>query len=145
MKLELIRKFKGETYTIGDLLLNGKFFCNTLEDTVRELPSSCPNTVKWLDCKCPQKIKGKTAIPVGIYKVVLSYSNRFKKIMPEILNVPHFLGIRIHSGNTAEDTDGCILVGVNSVKGKVLNSRDTYNKLMEVLEKDKEDISLEIK
>ena len=65
--------------------------------------------------------------------------------MPEILNVPHFLGIRIHSGNTAEDTDGCILVGVNSVKGKVLNSRDTYNKLMEVLEKDKEDISLEIK
>ena len=143
INLKVIRKFKGSDYTIGDLYVNDNWFCNTLEDVVRELPEECPNTPKGISCKCNQKIPGRTAIPAGIYKVVLSYSNRFKKIMPEILNVPHFLGIRIHSGNTQHDTEGCLLVGENKVKGKVINSRNTYNKLMELLQN--EDITIEIK
>lgn len=145
MKLLLNRIFKGSEYTIGRLYVDGEYFCDTLEDVVRVLPSECPNTPKGIDCKCSGKIKGKTAIPSGTYKVILSYSNRFKKVLPELLNVPHFLGIRIHSGNDTSDTEGCILVGQNSVKGKVLNSRATYNKLAELLESDKDNLTIEIK
>ena len=145
MKLLLNRIFKGPEYTIGKLYIDGEWFCDTLEDTVRVLPDECPYTPNGIDCKCEGKIKGKTAIPSGTYKVVLSYSNRFKKILPELLNVPHFLGIRIHSGNTSSDTEGCILVGQNLVKGKVLNSRATYNKLLELLEKDKDNLIIEVK
>ena len=145
MKLLVNRKFKGSEYTIGDLYIDGEWFCNTLEDTVRELPKECPNTVNHLNCRCREKVPGKTAIPAGDYKVILSVSNRFKKLMPEVLNVPHFLGIRIHSGNTAKDSEGCILVGENKVKGKVINSRVTFNKLMTKLKEDSDNIELEIK
>ena len=139
MKLKLIRKYKGSEYTIGDLYINGRWFCNTLEDVVRNLPDKCPKT----PCQCKEKVYGKTAIPSGTYKVILSYSNKFKKILPELLNVPHFTGIRIHSGNTADDSLGCILVGYNKVKGKVINSRDAYNKLYNLI-KDSNNIIIEI-
>jgi hypothetical protein len=75
------------------------------------------------------KVFGKTAIPYGTYEIVRTYSNKYKKILPLLMNVPHFEGIRIHSGNTAEDTDGCILPGFNTVKGKVTDSRNTFKKL----------------
>ena len=139
MKLKLIRKYKGSEYTIGDLYINGRWFCNTLEDVVRNLPDKCPKT----PYQCKEKVYGKTAIPSGTYKVILSYSNKFKKILPELLNVPHFTGIRIHSGNTADDSLGCILVGYNKVKGKVINSRDAYNKLYNLI-KDSNNIIIEI-
>ena len=139
------RIFKGSKYTIGNLYINDKFFCNTLEDPVRKLPKECPYTSKGEICQCEEKINRQTAIPAGKYKVVLSYSNRFNKVLPELLNVPHFKGIRIHSGNTEEDTEGCILVGENSVKGQVINSRIIYTKLSKILEKDKSDIEIEIK
>lgn len=87
MKLTLKRNFRGPDYTIGKLYIDGHYFCDTLEDTVR--PSG-------------EKIKGKTAIPAGDYKVIKSYSPRFKKILPEILNVPGFTGVRIHAGNYAD-------------------------------------------
>ena len=145
IKLFLNRIFKGSKYTIGNLYINDKFFCNTLEDPVRKLPKECPYTSKGEICQCEEKINGQTAIPTGKYKVVLSYSNRFNKVLPELLNVPHFKGIRIHSGNTEEDTEGCILVGENSVKGQVINSRISYTKLSKILEKDKSDIEIEIK
>ena len=74
----------------------------TLEDAVREIPGVPVSEYK---------IKGRTAIPVGSYDLVIDYSNRFKRLMPHILNVPGFEGIRIHAGNTHEDTEGCILVG----------------------------------
>lgn len=144
MRLKLIRKFKGPEYTIGDLYIDGEFFCNTLEDVVRELPKECPNTPKNKDCECAGKVYGKTAIQAGIYKVIITMSNRFKKRMPELIGVPHFRGIRIHSGNTAKDTDGCILVGKNNVVGKVTNSLNTYNKLMEILGTDPNNIKIEI-
>lgn len=107
MKLTLKRNFKGPDYTIGKLYIDGHYFCDTLEDTVRKV-----------------KIAGKTAIPAGTYKVKKTMSPRFQKILPEILNVPNFTGVRIHSGNTAADTDGCLLLGLNKAKGQVLYSKD---------------------
>ena len=94
-----------------------------------------------------KKVYGETAIPTGIYRVIISYSNRFKKQMPLLLNVPGFAGIRIHTGNTEKDSLGCILVGKNKAVGKVLESRDTYNKLFSILQKadKKETIKITIK
>lgn len=115
MKLTLKRNFKGADYTIGKLYIDGHYFCDTLEDTVR--PAN-------------KKISGKTAIPAGNYKVIKSYSPRFKKILPEILNVPNFTGVRIHAGNTAKDTDGCVLLGLNKTKGAVLDSQATMTYFM---------------
>ena len=127
MKLLLERIYKAPTYTIGRLYLNGDFFCNTLEDVVR------PAGVK---------VYGETAIPFGTYKVKLTMSQRFKKVMPILLSVPMFEGIRIHAGNTEADTSGCILVGENTVKGKVINSTATFKRLMERLSGD--NITIEI-
>jgi hypothetical protein len=143
MKLLLHRKFKGETYTIGDLSINGEFFCNTIEDRVRLLPESCPNTPKSIPCKCKEKVSSETAIPVGIYKVSMRMSPKFKRFMPYLHDVPHFLGILIHSGNTEGDSAGCIIVGDNTEKGKVLNSRTTSDKLNALLSKENE-ITIEI-
>lgn len=138
MELTLIRKFKGPTYTIGDLGIDGKFFCNTIEDTVRELPATCPDTLRGRSCTCKEKIYARTAIPAGQYRITLEYSPRFKRRMPYLHDVPHFLGILIHSGNTETDSAGCIIVGENTVKGKVLNSRATFQRLYALLEKEKE-------
>lgn len=130
MKLTLIRKYKLPTYTIGKLYIDEEYFCDTLEDKDRGLTDGM--TVSEIS---KIKIKKETAIPTGTYKVTITYSNRFKKNMPLINNVKGFEGIRIHSGNTNQDTEGCILVGFNKVKGNVINSRDTYNKLFSILSK----------
>ena len=119
MELVLRRKFKGTKYTIGDLTVNGAFFCNTIEDVVR-----APGV----------KVYGETAIPFGKYKVVMRYSPKYKKVLPLLLDVPMFEGIRIHSGNTQLDSLGCIIVGENKVKGKVINSRKTMDKLLKMFE-----------
>ena len=130
MILTLDRKYKLPTYTIGKLYIDGEYFCDTLEDKDRGLTDSM-----FVSEISKIKIKKETAIPTGTYKVTITYSNRFKKNMPLINNVKGFEGIRIHSGNTNQDTEGCILVGFNKVKGNVINSRDTYNKLFSVLSK----------
>ena len=130
MILTLDRKYKLPTYTIGKLYIDGEYFCDTLEDKDRGLTDDM--TVSEIS---KIKIKKGTAIPTGTYKVTITYSNRFKKNMPLINNVKGFEGIRIHSGNTDKDTEGCVLVGFNKVKGNVINSRDTYNKLFNVLSK----------
>lgn len=130
INLTLKRIYKGDSYTIGKLYINGEYFCDTLEDKVRSLPSTCPDT----KCGCKEKVYGQTAIPEGEYRVILSYSPRFKRVLPLLLGVEHFEGIRIHSGNTSEHTEGCILVGFNSEKGKVLQSRETERRLIERLE-----------
>lgn len=123
MEIELKRIYKGIEYTIGKMYINSNWVCDTLEDTVRQLD------------KEEDKIPKQTAIPIGRYQVVLSYSKRFNKVLPELLNVPFFKGIRIHAGNDKEDTDGCILVGENKVKGKVINSKKSMKKLMLILQK----------
>jgi hypothetical protein len=130
MKLKVVRKHFEPTYTIGKLYIDDVYFCDTLEDTVRKLPKICPTK----PCQCKEKIYGETAIPVGTYDMILSMSNRFKKVLPLIKNVTHFEGIRIHAGNTDESTHGCLLVGYNTVKGKLTDSAKTMDKLMGILQ-----------
>lgn len=124
MELTLKRIAKKDTYTIGKLYVDGEYFCDTLEDKDRGLTSSMP-----LEDIKKAKVYGQTAIPSGKYQVTMNMSSRFKKVMPLLLNVPGFDGIRIHSGNTAADTQGCILLGQNKVVGKVINSRIYTDKL----------------
>jgi hypothetical protein len=137
MKLTLKRIALRPTYTIGRLYIDGEYFCDTCEDKVRDA-----NKNGVFDEE--KKVYGKTAIPYGNYTIILSMSNRFKRVLPLLLDVPEFSGIRIHSGNTADDSLGCILVGENKQVGKVLNSRKTENKLMQILNATDEDIEIEI-
>lgn len=132
MEILIKRKYKGDTYTIGDLFVNGRFICNTIEDKVRILN------------EYEDKVYGETAIPEGIYHVKLTYSPKFKRVLPEILNVQFFKGIRIHAGNSEKDSEGCIIVGENKVKGKVVNSRKTLEKLMNILKNAQDPIILKI-
>lgn len=126
MLITIDRAWKKDGYTISRLYVNGELFgCNTLEDTDRGL-----NQKMDLDEIKNKKVYGQTAIPRGSYECVYTYSNRFKKMLPLLLNVKGFEGIRIHSGNSAKDTEGCILVGLNLKKGMVLNSREWTNKLV---------------
>jgi hypothetical protein len=127
MKLELKRRFLGESYTIGSLSIDGKKFCDTLEDKVRDLNK---NGVFDGDEK---KVYAETAIPYGTYDIVVDYSLKFKRELPRLQNVKHFEGILIHRGNTAEDSAGCILVGENKVKGKVINSTPYERELVRIL------------
>lgn len=128
MELELKRIAKRDTYTIGKLFIDGKYFCDTLEDRDRGLKDSMDiEQIKRI------KVKGETAIPTGTYKVSLTYSPRFKRILPLLNDVKGFVGIRIHSGNSAKDSEGCILVGNNSIIGRLTNSRNTFNKLMQII------------
>ena len=128
MILTLDRKYKLPTYTIGKLYIDGEYFCDTLEDKDRGLTDNM--TVGEIS---KIKIKKETAIPTGTYKVTITYSNRFKKNMPLINDVKGFEGIRIHSGNTDKDTEGCLLVGMNLERGKVLKSQETFRKLYKML------------
>lgn len=138
MNLTLNRIFRGPDYTIGKLYIDGHYFCDTLEDPVRTLPASCSNTSEGILCACPEKVYARTAIPAGTYKVTMQFSPRFKRVLPLLHDVPHFLGVLIHSGNDPGDTAGCILVGHNKVKGKVLESRAVSDKLNALLEKENE-------
>lgn len=134
MELTLKRTFKGVSYTIGKLYIDGHYFSDTLEDAVRSLPAVCPDTPNGRACTCKEKIYARTAIPAGTYKVTMEHSPRFKRALPYLHDVPHFLGILIHSGNTDADSAGCIIVGRNTVKGKVLESRATLDRLIKRLE-----------
>lgn len=138
MNLTLNRIFKGTDYTIGKLYIDGQYFCDTLEDPVRTLPASCPDTSKGIPCACAEKVYARTAIPSGMYKITMEDSPRFKRVLPLLHDVPHFLGVLIHSGNDPGDTAGCILVGHNKVKGKVLESRAASDRLNALLEKESE-------
>lgn len=105
MKIKLKRKFIKQGFTEGKLFINDGFECFTVEDTDRSLESG------------GIKVQNQTAIPKGIYPVTISMSNRFKKMLIEVRDVPQFKGIRIHSGNSSKDTEGCIIVGA-------INNRD---------------------
>jgi len=143
MDILIERKYKKPTYTIGVVSVNGNRFCNSLEDTDRGLDQSMS-----VDEIKNKKVYGETAIPKGTYNVTYTYSNRFKKTMPLVNNVKGFDGIRIHSGNTAKDSLGCILLGDNREVGKVVNSRVTCDKLYAMIEealKKKESVTLTIK
>lgn len=145
-KMELIvdRKWKRQSYTISNLTIDGKWFCNVLEDADRGLDDSM-SLAKIKELKKPSI----TAIPKGTYEITLDViSPRFctktfyKQVcdgkLPRLLNVKGFEGILIHAGNTDKDTDGCLLVGQNKVKGQVINSQATFKELYKLL-KDKHD------
>ena len=127
MKLELKRIALRDAYTIGKLYIDGVYFCDTIEDKVRDL-----NKNGVFD-NGEFKVKGETAIPYGTYEVVWAYSPRFKRYTPRLLNVNSFAGVLIHGGNTARDTEGCIILGQNKVKGKVINSKEFVNKLYQII------------
>lgn len=117
MEIQVLRQEYTPKSTIGQMLIDGRFECFTLEDRVR-----------------PVKIPRETAIPAGRYEVVVNMSNRFKVRMPLLLNVPNFEGVRIHNGNTHEHTDGCILVGASKSQDFIGNSKVTFAALMKKLE-----------
>lgn len=129
MELTLNRVHVTPDCTIGELFVDDKFECYTLEDPVRELP--------WRQVEM-YKIPGQTAIPSGRYQIIINMSNRFKKLLPLLLNVPGFEGIRIHAGNTAADTDGCILVGQqrgeDSIRGSKLALDALQPKIQQALD-----------
>lgn len=127
MKLTLKRIALRPTYTIGKLYIDDVYFCDTIEDAVRDL-----NKNGKFD-NGEKKVHSKTAIPYGIYEIKWTYSPRFKKYTPQLMNVPSFEGIRIHAGNTSDDTEGCLILGKNKQVGKVLNSRDTINKFYPII------------
>ena len=122
MKLTLQRYMFTNDYTMGLLFIDGLFFCDTIEDKFRGNDLS------------KTKVYGETCIPYGVYDVKITWSPKNKKYMPQIMNVPYFEGIRIESGNTAKDSLGCVIVGIKSKNGEVLDSRKTYNALLKRLE-----------
>lgn len=139
MKIEVKRIAKRDTYTIGKMYIDGKYFCDTLEDKDRGISQDTPlSTIKSI------KIPGSTAIPTGTYKVIVNMSPKFKRNLPRLLNVPGFEGILIHRGNTDKDSAGCILVGENKVVGKVINSTQYEVKLVDMLQSSKEGITITI-
>jgi len=121
MEIKIKRIHGSENSTIGELFINGVYECYTLEDKER-----------------PIKIKGETAIPKGTYKVIINQSNRFKRLLPLLINVPNFEGVRIHAGNTNHDTEGCILVGNTRSKDFIGQSRKAFDKLFKKMQKEKE-------
>ena len=140
LELLLDRKYRKETYTIGNLYVDGEWFCNALEDKDRGLSQTM--TLEEIN---KIKVYGETASPTGRYEVRMDivspkyngvkwYKDNFGGRMPRLESVKGFSGILIHSGNTALDSNGCILVGMNKAKGKVLDSRATFQKLWKVLE-----------
>ena len=129
MEIDLHRKWRKKGYTISVLSINGQRICEALEDEDRGLASSMSK-----EEIAKRKIYAETAIPTGRYQVALTYSPRFKKKLPLVMNVPGYDGIRIHSGNKAKDTEGCILCGRNTAVGTVTNSRYWTNKVIGMIE-----------
>jgi hypothetical protein len=129
MKLRVKRIAFKDTYTIGRFYIDDVYVCDSLEDMVR------PNGIK---------IYGETAIPTGVYNVILNLSNRFKTILPLLLDVPMFEGIRIHGGNTSEDTHGCILLGKNTEVGKLTQSQIHLKMVLQKLKLSPTPITIEI-
>ena len=149
MELLLKRIARRDSYTIGKLYVDGSYFCDTIEDKDRGLQQQLP-----LSVNVAKKKKGVTAIPVGRYRITLAVkSPRFSKkkqyeacngYLPRLINVPAFDGVLIHIGNTANDTEGCILVGKNKQVGKVLESTTTFWKLYSVLQDANDEIYITI-
>lgn len=136
MEILIKRRYKGDSYTIGTMYIDGERFCDTLEDKDRGLNASMSeaNIARY-------KVYGKTAIPTGTYKVSMSdvspkfksrsWAKKYNGIVPRLVGVKGFSGVLIHPGNKAADTLGCILVGENKVVGQVINSQQTWFRLMD--------------
>lgn len=133
VQLLLIRKYKKADYTIGQLYVNGIFMCNTIEDTDRGLHNKMSEA--YLKSR---KVANLTAIPTGTYRLRVTMSPKFKRELIEVCDVPAFTGIRIHRGNTAADSSGCILPGMNTAVGKVTDSTRFELELTKLVKADKD-------
>lgn len=154
MKIVLDRKWRKSEYTIGRLYINDEFFCNTLEDTDRELDQNMD-----LRVLRNKKIPNQTAIPTGVYEITLDVKSPkfstydfYDKVcggyLPRLLDVPGFTGILIHCGSNASHSSGCILVGNNTIKGGLTNSKHVFESLYNKIKTAKENnekITIEIK
>lgn len=129
MRILLQRHALKAGYTIGRMEINGRYFCDTLEDTDRGLRESMTE-----DEIAALKVKGATAIPTGTYRIDMqTRSPRFGRVLPRLVSVKGYAGVLIHSGNTADDTEGCILVGLNRERGKLIGSRLKLGRLLVLL------------
>lgn len=128
IELELNRIYFSPIYTIGKLFVEGKLWCDTIEDVSRDL-----NKDGDLLDEGEAKVMHKTCIPFNRYEVIVNMSGRFKRMLPRLLNVPHFDGILIHNGKNETSSSGCIILGENKVKGQVTNSTFWMNKLTDFL------------
>lgn len=137
MNLSLKRVYFGDTFTIGQLYDESKFICYTLEDKVREVAGEPVSS--W-------KVQNETAIPKGVYPVIITMSTRFKTRLPLLMDVPGFSGVRIHTGNSSKDTEGCILVGStwDGKSGWIGNSKVAFSILFPILEQAKEPVKITI-
>lgn len=122
MKLVLTRDVLANEFTLGTLKADGRHIGFTCEDKDRRLENE------------GEKVYGRTAIPRGTYKVILTFSHRFQRVMPEVLNVPEFEGIRIHGGNTAEDSLGCPLLGLQRTQTGVAKCKEVNQKLIDMIQ-----------
>ena len=149
MKLLLKRIAKKPNYTIGHLYIDNRYFCDTIEDKDRGLTSSMGATTI-----LTKKVANETAIPTGTYKVNMNtvspkfkdkvWAKKWKGIVPRLLDVPGYVGILIHPGIDQNSTSGCLIVGQNKQVGKVINSQITWHSLMEILTKEKSQITITI-
>lgn len=149
MRLTLKRIAKRPKYTIGKLYIDDTYFCDTLEDTDRGLTNRMGAVI--IQTK---KVANETAVPTGTYKINMntvsprfqssSWAKKWKGIVPRLMDIPGYVGVLIHPGNTEKDTSGCILVGQNKQVGKVINSQATWQSLMEKLTKEKSKITITI-
>lgn len=138
MNLELKRMLRLDDRALGQLIIDGKLFCFTLEDKDRGLHSKMDlNEINKL------KVYGKTAIPTGEYDLIINRSNRFSKLagkdvfLPLLLNVRGYEGVRIHAGNKPEHTEGCILLGRHIRNNELTNSREAMARFMELIKNEK--------
>lgn len=129
----ITRNWRKTDYTVGRLYVNGKQLCNSIEDTDRRLFQGQP-----LSEILKIKVKGKTAIPTGTYRIRVTESPKFKRPLIEVVDVPGFSGIRIHALNSAEQSEGCIGPGLNTAPGRVTDSRKYENILTDMVAKEPE-------
>ena len=133
LEIKLKRQEFSSTATMGVMSVNGLRIADTLEDTQRKLPETCPYTPKGKSCKCPEKVYGETCIPPGRYKVIYRYSPKFGKEYPALEDVPHFLGILIHAGANPGHTEGCILTGDRVPGGELRNQFNVTDRVKKLV------------
>ncbi len=134
MNFQVNRRFFSDNYTIGKFFADSQRLCDTLEDRIRDLKDLNHDG----DFTDPGegKIYGETAIPCGTYQVIVTWSSKFEKRLPELLNVPGFTNIRIHAGANAKHTEGCILVGENKAKGQLVNGPYYQTRIVQMIDDD---------
>ena len=120
---QTVRSVTGENFTPGRMYLDNVFFCHVCEDEDR-----------FLEGGVTEKVNDRTAIPRGRYRLTTSFSNRFQRVLPLVLDVPGFSGIRIHGGNRAEDSSGCLLVGKVRTSTGIAQCADTVQRVIDQIE-----------